>query len=269
MRRVLITISLLFLAGVSWSAPSPPAKASPAPSAKKPEKKAAEKPEKKAADNQDQSPLNKMMGDGKTPGSNEPTTTEIFSDEAFFDSAKSMGIFTGHVKVTDPRFNLQSEKLTVYISKGEDQGLERAVAEGNVGVVRDRPDPNGGPPTRAVGRGEIATYVAATGDVELKGTPRVQQGENTHIATSPDTIMIINQKGQLTTHGASRTEIRQQPKDDDTGDDGKAAAKGDDKTKDGAKKEGKKEAKGEKPTPTSKPSTKPTPKPTPKPSPKP
>ena len=109
-------------------------------------------------------------------------------------------------------------------------------------MVRDRPDPNGGPPTRAVGRSDIATYVSATGDVELKGTPRVQQGENTHIATSPDTIMIINQSGQLTTHGPSRTDIRQQPKNDQA-DDGKAAGKDDGKA---GKKEGKGKAKGDK-----------------------
>ena len=86
------------------------------------------------------------------------------------------------------------------------------VAEGNVALVRDRPDANGGPPTRAVGRSEKAIYIAATGDVELTGTPRVQEGPNTHVATSPDTVMIVNQNGQLTTHGPSRTEIRQEPK---------------------------------------------------------
>jgi hypothetical protein len=43
------------------------------------------------------------------------------------------------------------------------------------------------------------------------GNPRVQQGTNMHIATSPDTVMILNQEGQLTTHGPSRTEIRQEP----------------------------------------------------------
>jgi lipopolysaccharide transport protein LptA len=154
----------------------------------------------------------------KLPGaetqSNEPVTTEIYADEAFFDSNKSMGIFSGRVKVTDPRFNLQSEKLTIFVTKGENQGLEKAIAEGNVAVVRDRPDPNGGPPTRAVGRSDKATYIAATGDVELTGTPRVQQGLNTHLATTPETVMIINQKGELTTHGPSRTEIRQQPKDE-------------------------------------------------------
>jgi lipopolysaccharide transport protein LptA len=155
----------------------------------------------------------------KTPGlatqPSGPVTTEIYSDEAFFDTNKSTGIFTGNVKVTDPRFNLQSDKLTVFVTKGENQGLEKAIAEGNVAVVRDRPDPNGGPPTRSVGRSDKATYFAATGDVELTGTPRVQEGMNTHIATSPDTVMVVNQNGQLTTHGASRTEIRQEPKTDD------------------------------------------------------
>jgi lipopolysaccharide transport protein LptA len=151
--------------------------------------------------------------------SSEPITTEIYADDAFFDSNKNQGIFSGHVKVADPRFTLQAEKLTVYITKGQNQGLEKAVAQGNVAVVRDRPDPNGGPPTRAVGRADEATYVATTGDVELRGTPRVQEGVNTHIATSPETVMIVNQKGQLTTRGPSRTEIRQEPKTDDQKDD--------------------------------------------------
>jgi lipopolysaccharide transport protein LptA len=209
----------------------------------------AKKPEKQASPKEDKSGVNKLLGESKTPGSNEPTTTEIYADEAFFDSNKSMGIFTGHVKVTDPRFNLQSDKLTVFISKGENQGLEKAIAEGNVGVVRDRPDPNGGPPTRAVGRSEIATYIAATGDVELKGTPRVQQGENTHIATSADTVMLINQDGQLTTHGPSRTEIRQEPKDENEGEKGgeeKGEKKGEKK---GQKKEARKEEKKPQPSP--------------------
>jgi lipopolysaccharide transport protein LptA len=177
----------------------------------------ASKSKKQAPRKENKSPANPLFGQSATGlDSNEPTTTEIYADEAFFDSTKNMGIFSGRVKVTDPRFNLQSDKLTVFITKGENQGLERAVAEGNVGLVRDRPDPNGGPPTRAVGRADKATYTAATGDVELRGTPRVQEGPNMHVATSPDTVMIINQNSQLTTHGPSRTEIRQQPKEDQT-----------------------------------------------------
>ena len=182
----------------------------PAGSASAPPKKQ----EKPATKKEEKSSANKLFGGGNALQSNEPTTTEIYADEAFFDSNKSMGIFSGRVKVTDPRFNLQSDKLTVFISKGENQGLERAIAEGNVGLVRDRPDPNGGPPTRAIGRADKAIYTAATGDVELTGTPRVQEGPNMHVATNPDTVMIINQNSQLTTHGPSRTEIRQQPKDE-------------------------------------------------------
>ncbi len=104
----------------------------------------------------------------KGPQSNEPVTTEILADNAFFDANKNIGIFGGHVKVSDPRFTLQSERLTVYITKGQNQG-----------------------------------------------TPRVQEGVNTHIATSPETVMVVNQNGQLTTRGPSRTEIRQEPKTDD------------------------------------------------------
>ena len=175
----------------------------------------AKKPKKQPAKKEDKSPANSLFGQSATGlNTNEPTTTEIYADEAFFDSTKNMGIFSGRVKVTDPRFNLQSDKLTVFITKGENQGLEKAIAEGNVGLVRDRPDPNGGPPTRAVGRADKATYTAATGDVELRGTPRVQEGQNMHVATSPGTVMIINQNSQLRTHGPSRTEIRQEPNDD-------------------------------------------------------
>ena len=171
--------------------------------------KKAEKPAKKK---DDKSSVSNLFGSSAAGlQSNEPVTTEIYADEAFFDSTKNKGIFSGRVKVIDPRFNLQSDKLTVFITKGQNQSLEKAIAEGNVGLVRDRPDPNGGAPTHAVGRADKATYTAATGDVELRGTPRVQEGANMHVATSPDTVMIINQNSQLSTHGPSRTEIRQQP----------------------------------------------------------
>ncbi|MGA7274692.1 MAG: LptA/OstA family protein [Candidatus Udaeobacter sp.] len=174
--------------------------------------KKAEKPAKKK---EDKSPATNLFGSSAAGSqSNEPVTTQIYADEAFFDSNKNVGIFSGRVKVIDPRFKLESDKLTVFITKGQNQSLERAIAEGNVGLVRDRLDPNGGPPTRAIGRSDQATYTAATGDVELRGTPRVQEGANMHVATSPDTVMVINQNSQLTTHGPSRTEIHQQPGDE-------------------------------------------------------
>src|SRR5437762_13834011 len=177
-----LTVCILFIASATTLQSHGQVAAAPVATptrAKTAEKRVAEK-EKKPSATKSANPFATGLQ------SNEPTTTEIYADEAFFDSGKNMGIFSGRVKVTDPRFSLQSEKLTVFISKGEKQGLEKAVAEGNVAVVRDRPDPNGGPPTRAVGRSDRATYLATTGDMELRGTPRVQQGINTHMATSPD-----------------------------------------------------------------------------------
>jgi len=178
--------------------------------------KPSNSPKAKAKAKEKASPAAKTKASpgAKNPLENEskgPITTEIYADEASFDSGKNMGIFTGNVKVFDPRFNLQSDKLTVYLHKGQDQGLERAIAEGNVGVVRDKPDPNGGPPSHAVGRSEHAVYTADDGSVQLTGMPKVQQGPNMHIATSAQTVMVIDQDGHLNTHGPSRTEIRQEP----------------------------------------------------------
>src|SRR5213596_179893 len=144
-----------------------PAATAPKTSATAPEKKAKKKA---ASEKQDKSPGENLFGTGLQ--SNEPTTTEIYADEAFFDSTKNMGIFSGRVKVVDPRFNLQSDKLTVFITKGQNQSLEKAIAEGNVGVVRDRPDPKGGPPTRSVGLSRTAVYTASDGNMELTGDPR-------------------------------------------------------------------------------------------------
>jgi lipopolysaccharide transport protein LptA len=152
-----------------------------------------------------------------TDAKGQPIATQIYSDEASFDTEKRIGVFTGHVRVFDPRFNIQSDKLTVFIHKEEGEGLEKAIADGNVGVVRDKPDPKGGPPSKAVGLSEKAVYTSSDGNVVLTGSPRVQQGLDTHVATSPDTVMVLNQDGNLTTHGPSRTEIRQEAKDNKTG----------------------------------------------------
>jgi len=216
MKRLVVLVCLAACAIGARSlgqAAAEPVSPTPAKKAEKPakEKKAKDKSKKK----EDKSSGTNLFGSSAAGlQSDQPTTTEIYSDEAYFDSTKNMGIFSGRVKVVDPRFNLQSDKLTVFITKGQNQSLEKAIAEGNVGLVRDRPDPNGGAPTHAVGRADKATYTATTGDVQLEGTPRVQEGPNLHVATSPDTVMIISQNSQLRTHGPSRTEIVQQPDED-------------------------------------------------------
>jgi lipopolysaccharide transport protein LptA len=164
----------------------------------------------------DKSPTDNPATAVSPPPAAEQIVTEIYADKAVFDSSKSIGVFTGHIIVIDPRFQIQGDKLTIYLSNKQSGGLDKAVVEGNVGVVRDRPDPAGGPPSRMVGRSDKAVYTAKNGNFELTGNPRVQQGLNTHVATSPDTVMVLNEKGELQTNGPSRTEIRQPPKSEST-----------------------------------------------------
>jgi lipopolysaccharide transport protein LptA len=197
-----------------------PATLSPRPEASAAEKSPAEKPNSTPAPVAATKATEKTAADKpKQSAESAPkvaTVTEIYADEATFDSTKSIGVFTGKVIVTDPCFKVQGDKLTIYLGKKQNDGLEKAVVEGNVGVVRDRPTAEGAPPDRMVGRAEKAVYTAKDGNFELTGNPRVQQGLNTHVATSPDTVMILNEIGQLQTKGPSRTEIRQEPKSEAT-----------------------------------------------------
>jgi hypothetical protein len=58
----------------------------------------AKKPKKQPGQKENNSPANPLFGQsvmGLNP--DEPTTTEIYSDEAFFDSTKNIGIFSGRV----------------------------------------------------------------------------------------------------------------------------------------------------------------------------
>jgi lipopolysaccharide transport protein LptA len=165
----------------------------------------------------DKSAIDKSKPEVSPAPAAEQIVTEIYADKAVFESSKSIGVFTGHIIVIDPRFQIQGDKLTIYLSnKQSEGGLDKAIVEGNVGVVRERPDPAGGPPSKMVGRSDKAVYTAKNGNFELTGNPRVQQGLNTHVATSPDTVMVLNEKGELQTNGPSRTEIRQPPKSEST-----------------------------------------------------
>jgi lipopolysaccharide transport protein LptA len=196
-------LCLAALAGIARGQGSAPAtlRATPESSASPTPKDAKVSPDKSATDK----PVAEQI------------VTEIYADKAVFDSSKSIGVFTGHIIVIDPRFQIQGDKLTIYLSnKQSEGGLDKAIVEGNVGVVRERPDPAGGPPSKMVGRSEKAVYTAKNGNFELTGNPRVQQGLNTHVATSPDTVMVLNEKGELQTNGPSRTEIRQPPKSEVT-----------------------------------------------------
>jgi len=170
-----------------------------------------------------------------------PTT--IDSKTMDYDEKTRMAVFTGEnygVFVKDPSFTIYSDKLTAYMRKGgapagqkgmpsseanpkgstsgtasKGGGLQRAVAEGPpehpVVIVQDKPASSGEEAQHNVGIAEKADYNADTGDVVLTGWPRVSQGINTQIATSRDTVMVMNKDGHtMKTHGPSHSVIQEQ-----------------------------------------------------------
>ncbi|MFZ9932648.1 MAG: LptA/OstA family protein [Chthoniobacterales bacterium] len=132
------------------------------------------------------------------------STTEITAQkEAAFNEKENQAIFIGDVKVKDPAFLLSTDRLTVFLNKDR-SGIDRAVAEGNVIILQQTSNPG---EKGAIGRARQAVYVPTSGLVTLSGWPEVQQGINRHIATTPNTRMIMHRDGRATTEGASKTMI--------------------------------------------------------------
>src|SRR5438105_14307830 len=117
MSRVLAVLAMSCLAGMvavahgqSSAPPSLSSRLKPdsSPSATPKEVKPA--PEKSAS-------TSPKSGVSPAPSPGQEIITEIYADKAIFDSTKSIGVFTGHIVVIDPRFQIQGDKLTIYMSK--------------------------------------------------------------------------------------------------------------------------------------------------------
>jgi len=167
--------------------------------------------------------------------------TEITSTkEATFDDKTRVAVFIGDVQVKDPQFTITCEKLTAYLRReatqgtgratpkpspaageapakggGTGGGLERAIAEGNVVIVQDKPAADGGEAQHNVGRSQKAEYNANSGDMILSGRPQVQQGMNMQVATDDSTVMIMNRDGRtMKTIGPSKVIIQESQSSD-------------------------------------------------------
>ena len=169
-----------------------------------------------------------------------PPTEITATKEATYDEKTRKAVFTGDVHVNDPQFKITCDKLTAFLreqaasgkaaaspsprpaaspkpspgktaSPNGGGGLQRAIAEGNVIIIQDKPGVDGNPPQHNVGKCQHADFDADSGDVTLSGWPQVQQGINTQIATEQSTIMIMNRDGRtMRTKGASKTVIQDQ-----------------------------------------------------------
>ncbi len=232
-----------------------PTGVSPAPTNVKPFPAAADSTKITGQDideiNEPSPPTDKgMVDEADTP----TTQTEIIATQgATFASKDRIAVFTGEVRVHDPKFQLSSDKLTVFLNKTDKTGdktasaaatpaastpaplstagstppapapkqssggIDHAVAEGHVIIIQERAATDGGEAKRSVGRADWASFDNKSGDMVLKGTPSVEQNGNTHVATSPDTVMTLRRDNSLLTVGPSRTLITQRSKGGDLG----------------------------------------------------
>lgn len=164
------------------------------------------------------------------PDVDKPPTEITATKEATYDEKNHRAVFTGDVHVNDAQFRITCDKLTAFLrptattAKSEPSpapgtvappkatgGLQRAIAEGHVIIIQERPAENGNAPQRNVGRCQWAEYNADTGDVTLKGWPQVQQGINMQVALEEGTVMVMNKDGRtMRTTGKSKTVLKEQ-----------------------------------------------------------
>lgn len=134
---------------------------------------------------------------------------EIESDESIMDNNKRLITFVGNVIVTEPRFNLTSDKLEVWMnddtnldgsSDSADSGAQaadkppfkRAIATGGMVEI----EKIGADGKVQIAKARKADYDAATGDIVLSGgPPTLQSGSGFVNPSSPDAVIILRADG--------------------------------------------------------------------------
>lgn len=152
--------------------------------------------------------------------------------DAFFDVNKGYGIYTGDVRARHPQIYIECEELEIFMTKQAGGALGGGGKPRNAqdaDILADKKKGNDAPPIeKAEARGPMVTvekmseqgdlqvghckhliYDGKTGNTTLMEWPQVQVGNKLHKATEPGCVMIIDQKGMLTTHGGHETIILQ------------------------------------------------------------
>ena len=183
------------------------------------------------------------------PSKDGTTETDIdASQAASFSSKDRIAIFLGNVKVTDPRFQLVCDKLTVFLNKptpagqnaaatpaptatpapaagnggkgGADgatpsggSGIDHVLAEGHVVILQKKaPTKPGEEEKISIGRGETGTFDNKSGDMVLRGWPSLEQNGSSLIAKAETTVMTIHRDSSLNTDGPCSTHLIQHGK---------------------------------------------------------
>jgi lipopolysaccharide export system protein LptA len=150
----------------------------------------------------------------------------IYSQAAFFDGNKSIGVFTGEVRVYHPAFYLECDDLEVFMKQtspeeakpqpkpeaveGEGEAaaeseIDKVIARGAMVTVMKYTEEG----DVQVGKCRELTYDGTTELVTLRKWPQVQRGVQLVIATEEGTVMTLSQTGHFNSKGPNKTEILQ------------------------------------------------------------
>lgn len=122
---------------------------------------------------------------------------------ATFNSKDNTAEFRGDVVVVHPGFTMTSDNLLVYMTPDQG-GMDRAVATGYVTIRKNGDVASKG---HYVGKSRHATFRNADQKMVLTDWPQIQQNNSLHIATARDTVMTLDQEGELETEGPTRTVV--------------------------------------------------------------
>jgi lipopolysaccharide export system protein LptA len=150
---------------------------------------------------------------------NAASRTEIRSGSSFFDSKNGFGVFVDDVELNHPAFKLTADELEVYMvsqqtpkppigaaQRDSDRKVKKAFAKGRKVVIL-KSSADGRPQT---GIGREAEYDGATGDIILRGWPRVQVGDDVSEAVEAGTYFVLKADGNYKAQGGRvRTNIVQ------------------------------------------------------------
>ncbi|MDB6075275.1 MAG: hypothetical protein JWO89_2915 [Verrucomicrobiaceae bacterium] len=86
-----------------------------------------------------------------------------------------------------------------------DASIESAIGKGRkVVIVKHSPDGK-----TQIGQSRHAYYDGNSGDITLRESPQVQDGNDLHISLEPTTVMVLTQNGALHTTGRATTKLKQ------------------------------------------------------------
>jgi len=116
--------------------------------------------------------------------------------------------FEGNVSVTDPGFDLLSDKLTAYVRPFTNKGvIEKAVAlgaeNGKVQVQRRSVDGE-----IQLGKAGKVTFLGDTEDMVLDDWPEIRLNEHSSVATRRDAQIILKRDGSVVSRGVDTKIIR-------------------------------------------------------------